>query len=194
MNTYWQGAQLESNTQSQNGKHRVGLIAGNFKNDLLTYNNERSYQLAKYRFASGTQFNNSTEVTYGKFWGQDKGYAVAQKFWFGDTSLSVYLRRTRVSQQSPMYSFAGLEISLPLTSRQNIGFENLLLKGPSQWSYALETRVLARENTIVGGFGVVPKAGETLIQTMNHDRNSSRYFELNLSRVRESSSSLIKHD
>jgi hypothetical protein len=190
-NTFWQGTQVESSTQSDNGRHRFGMVTGNFKNESLAYNNERGYQLAKYRYAATSDLNTTTEVVSGKFWGQDKGYSVTQKFWHGDTALSVYFRRTRVSAATPLYSFAGFEISLPLTPRKNAGFEHLMLKGPSQWSYALETRVLARENTIVGGFGVVPKVGESLAQTLNQDRNSTKYYDMNLFRVREAAASLI---
>lgn len=190
-NTYWQGSQIESSTQSDSGRHRFGVVAGSFKNDLLVHNNERSYQLAKYRYAAGTDLNTTTEVVSGKFWGQDKGYTITQKFWYGDTALSIYLRRTRVTSATPLYSFAGFEISLPLTPRKNTGHEYLMLKGPSQWSYAIETRILAPENTIIGGFGVVPKMGESLLQGLNQDRNSSKYYEMNLLRVRDAAVSLV---
>jgi hypothetical protein len=189
-NTYWKGNQLESSSQTDDGRHRIGFISGNFKNENLINNNQRNYQLLKYRYASGYDFNNATEVTSGKFWAGDKGFSVNHKFWHGDTAISVYFRRTRPTDASQLYSFAGLEISLPLTPRQNKGFENLIIKGPSQWSYALETRVLAPENTIIGGLGVVPRVGESLMQKFNHDRNSTKYYEVNMFRIREAALNL----
>ena len=87
-------------------------------------------------------------------------------------------------ESAPLVSFAGLQISIPLTPRINKGMQHLSLRGSNQWSYSLESRVFARENLLTGGYGEVPKMGETLTQTFNRDRNSTRYLESSLARAK----------
>jgi len=182
--TTWDGRQVETSTQTNNGRHKFGLISGDFKNDLALGGAEKSYRLMSYRYAYDDQQKTMTELTNGKFWGGDKGWNISQKFWHGDTAISVYMRRSRMSEAAPLVSFAGLQISLPFTPRVNKSFEFFNLKGSSQWSYTIETKILEKDNYIVGGFGEVPKMGESLVQTFNRDRNSTRYFEAGLMRLR----------
>jgi hypothetical protein len=182
--TTWHGHQLETSTQSDDGRHRVGLALGSFKNDTLNAENHKNYELVTYRYAHDDSFSTVTEVTTGKYWGGDKGWSIGQKFWHGDTALNIYLRRTRMMESAPLVSFAGLQISIPLTPRINKGMQHLSLRGSNQWSYSLESRVFARENLLTGGYGEVPKMGETLTQTFNRDRNSTRYLENSLARAK----------
>lgn len=178
--TNWRGQQIETSTQSDNGRHRIGWISGEFKNISTQINQQKNYGLATYRYAYDDSMTTVTEISSGKFWAGDRGWILGQKFWHGDTALAVYLRRSRMTDASPLVSFAGFQISLPLTPRVNKGFENLAIKGVNQWTYALESRVFDRENLITGGFGEIPKVGESLIQTFNRDRNNTRYFEAGL--------------
>ena len=182
--TSWNGQQIETSSQSNNGRHKLGFITGKFKNNMANGGAEKNYNLVSYRYAYDDQLSTVTEVTQGKFWSGDKGWNIAQKFWHGDTAISVYMRRSRMTEIMPLVSFAGLQISLPFTPRVNKSFEYFNLRGSSQWSYTIETKILEKDNYIVGGFGEVPKMGESLVQTLNRDRNSTRYFETNLLRLR----------
>jgi hypothetical protein len=182
--TLWDGRQIETSTQSDNGRHKVGLIGGSFKNDTLAANNERSYRLLNYRYANNDQQTSVTELTQGKFWAGDKGYSINQRFWHGDTSLNVYFRRSRMTESQPLVSFAGIQFAIPFTPRENKSLEHIALKGVSQWTYSLETRVLEKENILTGGFGEVPRIGDSLVMTFNRDRNSTRYYDTNLGRMR----------
>jgi hypothetical protein len=182
--TAWDGHQIETTTQSDAGRHRLGLTAGSFKNDSLSSNRQKTYELATYRYAHDDRMSTVTELTTGKYWGGDRGWSIGQKFWHGDTSLSIYVRRTRLSESSPLVSFAGLQLSIPITPRVNKGLEHFALRGTNQWSYALESRVFERENLLTGGYGEVPRIGDSLIQTFNRDRNSTRYLESSLIRVK----------
>jgi hypothetical protein len=74
---------------------------------------------------------------------------------------------------------------LPFTPRVNRSFEFINLRGSNQWSYTIETKILEKDNFIVGGYGEVPKVGESLVQTFNRDRNSTRYLESAIMRLRE---------
>ena len=182
--TVWQGSQIETSTQSDNGRHRLGLLKGEFKNDALATNNEKNYELATYRYAHDDRLSTVTEITQGKFWGGDRGWIVGQRFWHGDTSLNIYIRRSRMTDASPLVSFAGIQFSIPITPRQNRGLENAALRGVNQWTYTLESRIFDRENRITGGFGEVPRVGDGLMQYFNRDRTSTRYLESGLIRAK----------
>jgi hypothetical protein len=182
--TVWDGRQIETSTQTDNGRHKLGFTEGTFKNDALTYNNERSYRLVNYRFANNDQQTSVTEITQGKFWAGDKGFSINQRFWHGDTTLNIYLRRTRMTESKPLVSFAGLQFSIPFTPRENKSLEYLGLRGVSQWTYSLETKILEKDNIITGGYGEVPRVGDSLVTTFNRDRNSSRYYDTNLGRMK----------
>ena len=182
--TTWDGHQVETSTQSDTGRHRLGLLAGNFKNDTLSSNNQKNYELVTYRYAHDDRMSTVTEITTGKYWGGDKGWSIAQRFWHGDTALNIYLRRTRMTESAPLVSFAGLQFSIPITPRVNKGLEHFALRGTNQWTYTLESRVFERENLLTGGYGEVPRIGDSLIQTFNRDRNSTRYLESSLNRAK----------
>jgi hypothetical protein len=182
--TTWDGHQLETSTQSDNGRHRLGLAVGSFKNDTLSANNHKNYELATYRYAHDDRMSTVTELTTGKYWGGDKGWSIGQRFWHGDTALNIYLRRTRMTESAPLVSFAGLQLSIPITPRVNKGIQHLALRGTNQWTYTLESRVFDRENLLTGGYGEVPRIGDALVQTFNRDRNSTRYLESSLVRAK----------
>jgi hypothetical protein len=182
--TVWQGNQIETSTQSDNGRHRLGLLKGEFKNDALAYNNEKKYELATYRYAHDDRFSTVTEITKGKFWGGDRGWIVGQRFWHGDTALNIYIRRSRMTERSPLVSFAGIQFSIPLTPRQNRGVEHAAIRGINQWTYTIETKVFDKDNRITGGFGEIPKVGDSLLQYFNRDRTSTRYLESGLIRAK----------
>ena len=186
----WDGAQLETTTQSNNGRHKLGLAYGSFKNDSLATNSEKTYNLTNYRYHYGDAQKTSTELTWGKFWGGDTGFLLAQRFWHGDTSLQIYVRRSRMSEAEPLVSFAGLQISLPLTPRKNAGFEHLSIRGSNQWSYTVETKVFDTDNRITGGYGEIPSIGASMEQMLNRDRNTTNYYESNRGRIKNAFSLL----
>jgi hypothetical protein len=82
-------------------------------------------------------------------------------------------------------SFAGIQLSLPLTPRQSIGWSHLGLRGTKQWSYAVESRILNKENFITGGYGSLPATGETLQQLYNRDRFGSAALQGEIGRLRD---------
>lgn len=182
--TNWEGQQIETSTQTNNGHHKFGYTGGTFKNDSLQQNSEKNYRLLNYRYVNNEQQTSVTEITQGKFWGGDKGFSINQRFWYGDTTLNVYFRRSRMGEGQPLVSFAGLQFAIPFTPRENKSLEHLGFRGVSQWTYSLETKVLEKDNIITGGYGEVPRIGDSLVTTFNRDRNSTRYFDTNLSRMR----------
>jgi hypothetical protein len=187
----YSGSQLETTTQSNNGRHRVTLTHGRFSNDLAPNAAAREYDLVSYRYVYGTDQKTSTEVTSGRFWGGDRGFIVGQRFWHGDTSLNAYIRKSRMSDNDRMVSFAGLSLNIPLTPRKNTGFSHLLFRGSNQFSYTVETKVGEKDNAITPGFGEVPAIGANVAQTLNRDRNSTSYYQSQIFRLKNAYLSLM---
>jgi len=182
--TSWDGVQLETATQTDNGRHRLGLQMGRFENSRLATNNSKAYSLYNYRYAWNNAQTTTSEIVAGEFWGGDTGYQFTQRFWHGDTAIGVYIRQSKMPNSSNV-SFAGVQISLPITPRRNRGFQHIGLRGTNQFSYALETKILDTDNRLTGGYGEVPRTGEALLQTLNRDRSSGQYFEAQPGRLRE---------
>lgn len=188
--TQWDGAQLETSTQSSQGQHKGAVTVGRFKRDLPTTSQTREYALAQYRYAWNDSHSLTTELTYGKFFGGDTGYQISQRFWHGDTTLTAYIRRTSMNTSDRQVSFAGMMLSIPLTPRQNRGLQNFGWRGTPQWSYALETKILDTDNRITGGYGQVLSVGEPLATTLNRDRNTTQYFQSQTARMKEAFNSM----
>ena len=181
--TAFRGMQLETQTTSPNGRHRGGIQAGNFETDRLPFNNKRSYTLVNYRYAWNDDQTLTTEVNQGKFFGGDEGYMISQKFWHGDSNISVYFRRSH-QPGTPDVSFAGLQVNFPITPRSNPGIRYAGLQGVSQWSYSFETKVLEKDNRLTTGYGAIPTLGDSLSTTLNRDRSSTQYLRDNSWRVK----------
>ena len=183
--TYFQGIQLETQTTSMNGRHRVGIQTGNFETDNLPLKNKRSYNLLNYRYAWNDDQTLTTEINQGKFFGGDQGYMISQKFWHGDSNIAIYFRRTKMDGAANPVSFAGLQLNIPITPRRNPGISYAGLQGVSQWSYFFETKILEQENRITAGYGTVPTLGDSLATTLNRDRSSTQYFRDNSWRIKD---------
>jgi len=188
--TTWSGQQLETLTQSNDGRHRLGLQFGQFENDSLIRNNSRDYHLIGYRFSNNIQHTLSTEIVYGKFWAGDKGYQITQRFWQGDTTIGIYLRRTQMPDGTPIVSFAGIQCTIPITPRRNTGYEHFGLRGVNQWAYTLESRIFNRENLLTSGYGDIPRLGDNLQQILNRDRGGNEYLRFERWRIRNAFHSL----
>jgi len=181
----WKGWQLEALSYFQDGQHRVGLTTGRFQYDPLPHQvPARDPKLWSWRYAPKQVPWYHAELQSGQFWGGDEGYVLTQRFWHGDTALALYLRRTKMAPQEPLVSFAGFQIQLPLTPRSNTGFSHLAVRGTSQWSYAVESKILEKDNRITPGFGVIPRAGDSLAQWLNRDRIGLAYLNGSLQRLR----------
>jgi len=93
-----------------------------------------------------------------------------------------------VSAQSADYispnGYSGLQFSIPLTVRRNTGMEHFFLRGGSQWTYTIESRIFNKDNRITVGSGEIPKIGDPLVQTFNRDRNTTQYYESNIGRIK----------
>ena len=190
--TAYRGMQIETQTTSINGRHRVGLQAGNFETDRLKSNNKNSYNLFNYRYAWNDSQTVTTEINQGKFFGGDEGYQISQKFWHGDSNVSIYIRRSHLGSGTPLVSFAGLQISIPITPRSNPGISYAGLQGTSQWNYSFETKILEKDNRLTAGYGTIPSFGDSLATTLNRDRATTQYLRDNNWRIKNAFVNLIE--
>ena len=180
----WNGNQIETTTQSENGHHRVGILAGRFTTDTLTTNNEKEFHLLSYRYTPVDSQKTSTELLNGKFWTGDTGFQYGQKFWHGDTSFSLYIKRSRMSDADRLVSFAGIQFSIPLTPRKNAGFSHIGVQGGNQWTYTIQSRIMDKDNKLTAGYSEIPRTGDTLLQILNRDRSASTYYQSNIGRIK----------
>ena len=181
----WTGAALESNTLSENGKHRLDLELGRFQfrdSGFVSANNQ--FELVSYRYSVDNRYNASTEITAGKFWGGDEGYKLTERFWYGDTALNFYVRQSRQTPQDPKVSFAGFQLWIPLTPRANNTSDYLNFRGTAQYTYLAESKILESNNLLTSGLGVIPNLGDSLIVLSNRDRTSDSYYEARKERLR----------
>jgi hypothetical protein len=186
----WQGWQFEAASQFFEGQLRLSVSQGDFTNEKaaasatgLSKNREPS--LASVRVAPGAWPASHTEIQGGTFWGGDKGYLITQRFWHGDTSFGVFFRKSRISSAEPYTSFAGFQISVPLTPRVNRGLGPVQLQGTNQFQYSVETKVLEKDNRIVQGYGIIPRVGESLTVFANRDRTGADYLNRSIYRLRD---------
>lgn len=181
----WTGAALETNTLSNNGAHRLDLLGGQFQDkEAMGEATRKRFALASYRFAMDNRLNATSEMQMGKFWGGDQGYRLTERLWYGDTALNFYIKKTRMTAQDSVVSFAGFEISIPLTPRVSQGSEFFNLRGTAQYNYAAESKILDTNNLLTGGMGVVPQLGDNLLLLSNRDRSSDAYYEARRERLR----------
>ena len=184
--TSWQGWQIESVTYLFGGQHRIGLSNAQFAfHPTSSGVSSRDPRLVSWRYAPKQVDFYNLELQAGKFWTGDRGYNVSQRFWYGDTSVAVFFRRSRMREDEPLVSFAGFQIQIPLTWRHQPGFQHLGLRGTNQWSYAVESKILEKDNRITPGYGIIPRTGDGLSQWLNRDRVGTEYLDRHMSRLRE---------
>jgi hypothetical protein len=125
------------------------------------------------------------EATGGKFWGQDKGYMLELKRFFGDTALTVYYKNT-LTEDNVNHQAAGLQLSLPLTPRRDMLPYPLQVRGTEEWSYSQETKINSKENFVGGNTGIKPEPAFNIDRVFyNRDRLSEGYIREHLLRLRD---------
>lgn len=187
----WEGTQLEVQGQTPSGQDRASVYWGKFDNPTYYRSNRREYLYLNWRHAWNAEHSQTTTLTLGEFWGGDRGFQVAHRFWFGESNVAIYARESSFGYGGPKASFVGLALTVPLTPRRLDGWTWLGLRGSAQFSYAAETRVRNPSNDVGGGYGITPAMGEPLLQTFNRDRNGNEYLSTQTWRVRRAAVQLL---
>jgi hypothetical protein len=139
----------------------------------------------------------SLEVGLGEYWYKDKGISLITNHWFGDTMLSMYLRRSVPPE--PFWpgpfgvTFAGFNISFPLTPRKAMKPDYFQIKGASQYGFNLGTPIGRTDNYIVGANGIpvyikalvdAPISSILATDVLDHDRMNLSYLPSHSDRIR----------
>jgi len=147
------------------------------------------------------------ELDLGQYWYHDKGASILSNFWFGDTLLSLYLRRSVPPEAywpGPLgVTFAGFSVSFPLTPRKAMDPKFFQIKGPSQFGFSLGTPVGRDNNYIVGANGIpvyikalvdAPVSSFLATDVLDHDRVNMSYVPAHLDRIRYAYLRWVKGD
>ncbi len=194
-----QGHHSELRWESLEGLHRISFESSQFAHRDVDFKKE--FSMATYRYAiprlGSTLLGSTLELKSGTFWHGDKGQMVVSRHWFGDTNLSVYLRRSQFPVGAPALfspygsvpvTSAGIELSIPLTPRREVQAEWLQPRGDDRFSYGLQSVIRAKNKTnyvtpYFGVFSPVPLGLDGVVY--NFDRGSQSYLMANLARVRQ---------
>ncbi|WP_175443140.1 YjbH domain-containing protein [Halofilum ochraceum] len=172
------GALGEGVWQSADGHHRLSGRAGVFEDRRSDVDEERELALGSYRYYS-PRFDAALEVTTGRFWGQDEGTMVESHHQFGDTTISLFYRRT-------VGEFVGIRATLPLTPRRDMDPSLFQVRGDPRWRYSLNTRVGEDRNVVSFATGDTLRRGSSLEQQFfNGDRLNAAYIRRHVPRMRD---------
>ena len=149
----------------------------------------------------------SLEMVAGRYWFGDKGLTLASNHWVGDNKVVLFLRRSVPPKQfwpgKRGATFAGIEVSFPLTLRRAMSAESFQIKGSPRLGLSLSTPLGRPDNYIVDPFGMPiyvkalvdsPVAGQLGSVLMDYDRNGPTYVYGHLERLRYAYENWVKKD
>ena len=171
------------------GRHRVGVEAGRFRNvDFgqldAPATKTPSPLIANYRY-NLAETRTFVEAAGGQFMYNDRGFQLGMRQWFSDVSVGIFYRRSKFTSE-PVRQFAGVEITVPIGPRKDMNpGSTVQVTGFPRFTYAKETTLREQGvNPVRLGFGVRPPV-ERLDATFNSDRAGLAYFEDNIRRIRD---------
>jgi len=181
----WRGGLGEVRWQPGEGTQRLSAMAGRFENGgSLRKGFTAEPALASYRYFVAP-LDWAIELTAGRFFLNDTGWALASRHWFGEVAVVASMRQTRHPNALSGERFAGLAIELPLTPRRALDTRWLQLQGVDRWSYGIETLVGNDHNRLTGGHGIVPPVTNGLDAVHDTDRAFGAFVQRNWARIRE---------
>ena len=187
INDTYHGAYGELRWEPGQGRHRFAVEGGRFERttefDRVLPPHSRTL-IGSYRYAFAPT-HTYLEASAGQYLYNDTGVRVGIKQWFHDVAVSLYVRRSKFDWERSGRTYAGIEISIPLTPRQDMSpsATPVQVTGSPRWRYGVETVVRQNPNFVNTSQGVTPGLA-TLDRTFNSDRAGTVYFEENLPRIR----------
>jgi hypothetical protein len=156
--------------QNGDGSHRVNLLTAKYENQETVQRKpyqgcnilfpacwppkesaEREVMIGMYRYYS-TRFDASAEIRVGQYWQQDKGVIVKLERMFGDVTINLNYKNTKVDNQEAN-QFVGLGFSIPLTPRKDHSNKYVQVRGIPKWNYTINTLVGTNVNVLTPGSG-----------------------------------------
>ncbi|WP_057830205.1 YjbH domain-containing protein [Colwellia sp. TT2012] len=189
--------------QSFAGSHKVNLLTARYENQITPEREhydgcnilflrcwkkaepqQRDVIVAKYRYYNA-HFNASAEIQLGQYWQQDKGVVVKLERMFGDVTLNLTYKDTKVDNEEAN-QFIGLGFSIPLTPRKDYNNRYFQVRGKPKWQYSVNTLVGKSHNNLTPGSGDSTQLFYNLDSTFyNNNRLSSEYIYENSPRLRQ---------
>jgi hypothetical protein len=189
--------------QSGNGIHRVNLLTAKYDNQEVAKRKpyqgcnilflacwppeeaaEREVMLGMYRYYS-TKFQTSAEIQIGQYWQQDKGVIFKLERMFGDVTINLSYKNTKVDNQEAN-QFIGLGFSIPLTPRKDHSNKYVQVRGIPKWNYTIDTLVGTNLNVLTPGTGDSARMFYNLDNFYsNLDRLGEAYIYNNTGRLKE---------
>ncbi|MCE0558581.1 YjbH domain-containing protein [Motilimonas sp. E26] len=170
------GAMNETRWQSAKGNHRFsaefGYLDHNEKNLTATP------MLINYRYYV-EKLDWALEAGGGEYWYGDKGFTLASKHWFGDTSVTI-------KYQDTDEKFAGLSFSVPITLTKDMNPSYVQVRGIDEWSLSYRTMVGNDAcNCLNGSMATTTGLQHNLARVYdNRDRLSDAYLRTNIMRLK----------
>lgn len=191
----WYGTLNELIWQSEDGRHRSSFVQGWAAGDeevkgwtsRLKPVDDKTLYLGSYRY-NLPGLDLSLEGTGGRYWNQDEGFSVGLKRFFGDVAVSVYYKNVNTLENRHIQA-AGLQLSLPLTTRKSLNVGPITAGGTDEWSYAQESQIVASGKanyTNPYSVGITPQNSTTLERSYyNRDRLHAAYIISHLERIQD---------
>jgi hypothetical protein len=176
--------------QPGDGTHRFRVMQGWGQHDRTGAAQQSWLGSYRYHLAPADLW---LEATGGRFWYNDTGYSLEMKRFFGDVAVSLlYKNATTAATTVPgkHWQMAGVQFSLPLTTRKNLKVGPVVVGGSDEWGYIQETTLAIggqKSNDVLS----VPLATQPLTSPAlgrsyyNRDRLQADYLRRHLDRLRE---------
>ena len=203
---FYKGGHAELRWDSLDGQFAAGFNQGYWlpDNDKIQGVGRPASVYARY---APTLRDWSLEMVAGRYWFGDKGLTLASNHWMGDSKVVLFLRRSVPPEQfwpgKRGATFAGIEVSFPLTPRRAMTAESFQVKGSPRFGLSLSTPVGRPDNYIVDPFGM-PIYGKALVDSpvsgqlgsvlLDYDRNGPAYVYGHLERLRYAYDKWVKKD
>jgi hypothetical protein len=171
--------------QPGDGRHRVHIVQSWASGEKSA--KDKSLYLGSYRY-NFPELDLSLEGTGGRYWNQDEGFSAELKRFFGDVAVAVYYKNVNTLENRHIQA-AGLQLSLPFTTRKNIKLGPVTVGGTDEWSYAEESQIVAKGQanyTNPYTVGATLQNSTSLERSYaNRDRLYAAYISSHLERIRD---------
>lgn len=124
----------EALLHSPTGRHQFHAHLARYQNEDVSSLDARDLAIGSYRFWWWEQ-DLSLSLSYGQFFGEDRGGRVILRRYIGDVIVGLFYLRDEDDQQ-----FGGLSVSLPLTPRVGMKpWNGVTVTGQPRWQYSTGT-------------------------------------------------------
>jgi len=193
----------EARWQSFAGSHKANLFIARYENQITPERKpypgcnllfvhcwpakepqQRDVVIGKYKYYNA-KLNATAELQVGQYWQQDKGVVFKLERMFGDVSLNLTYKNTKVDNEEAN-QFIGLGFSIPLTPRKDFNHKYVQVRGKPKWQYSVNTLIGKDHNNLTPGSGDNTQLFYNLDSAFyNYDRLSAEYIYENSNRLKK---------